>query len=280
MKKYLVMSAFVLLYLAVYFIVSNYIGSVFAIIYMIKEIISNPNTLFENPDEFMGTYLESSILFMVIAAVVSFPIYMFIMWLRKENIFKVCEFSKISLKNAAAIALMGITLNFVVEFLIAATSLNELSPSVEKMFRVIFERNSFVTILIGIGIVCPFIEEIIFRGLVFKELKRHLPETAALVIQAFLFGAYHMNLTQGIYAFVLGIILGLVYIWMRSIWAPVLIHIFFNSTSSVLSKLVDQQAVNNHQYIILIGSVFILAVASVFIWKNRKKNLTILSQSI
>ncbi len=86
--KYLKMSAFILLYMAVYFIISNYIGLVFGIFYMIKEIIVNPDVfLYGSSDAFMNTFVKNSVWFMTIAALVSFPIYAFILWLRKQKHF-------------------------------------------------------------------------------------------------------------------------------------------------------------------------------------------------
>ncbi len=57
-------------------------------------------------------------------------------------------------------------------------------------------------------IIAPVIEEIIFRGLVFGYARKVFPVWLAILFQAALFGIYHWNLVQGIYAFVLGIFLG------------------------------------------------------------------------
>lgn len=270
MKKYLIMSAFVILYLAVYFILQNHIGSMYLIFYMIKEFIRDPQALASNIDFLMNDFIQKSIWYIVIAAAISFPVYVFIMWLRKESIYKFCSFSKISAMNIALVSLMGIALNFVAEFLISLSNLGNLSPDTEKMFGIIFEGNSLGMILLGIGIIGPVIEEIIFRGLIFNELRRNIPVVWALIIQALLFGIYHMNPTQAIYASCLGIVLGLVFMWTKSIWAPILIHIFFNSTSTVLGKAADEQMLNSFQYPILIASVVILAVTLVLTWKGRK----------
>jgi len=274
--KYLKMSAFILLYMAVYFIISNYIGLVFGIFYMIKEIIVNPDVfLYGSSDAFMDTFVKNSVWFMTIAALVSFPIYAFILWLRKQNIFRVCGFSGISVKDMAITVLMGISLNFVIEYLVAITSLNDLSPSVQQMFSQIFDGNSFAVILIAIGIVGPFIEEVIFRGLILNELRRNIPLPAAVIIQAVLFGAYHMNLTQGIYATLLGIILAQACIKMKSIWAPILIHMLFNSTSVVLAKLIDPYILMTYQYFILAGSVILLVFTSILVWRGKKSIINI-----
>jgi membrane protease YdiL (CAAX protease family) len=60
---------------------------------------------------------------------------------------------------------------------------------------------------------------------------------AANILQAVLFGIYHMNLIQGVYAFVLGIILGFTAEYFHSIWAAILLHACVNGSAEVLSLL-------------------------------------------
>lgn len=275
--KYVRLIAFILLYLAVYFIVSNYISVLFIVLSLIKELVKNPAALFDEALhdkinlEIMYDYIGSSIWFMVAAAVISFPIYALILRLRKKRITKFCEFHRISFRHVAITALMGISLNFIVEYFVSVTSLDDLSPYVEQILNQIFDNNDFLAILISIGIVGPFIEEVIFRGLILNELRQNMPVVPAVIIQAILFGVYHGNLTQGIYATFLGIVMGLVCIKMNSIWAPVIIHMFFNSTSTVLGKLVDPQIFVRYQYLMLFGSVVLFIATSVMTWRDNER---------
>ncbi len=57
-------------------------------------------------------------------------------------------------------------------------------------------------------IFAPFAEEYIFRGLIYGSVRKGFGCVAANIIQAFLFALYHGNMIQGIYAFVLGLLLG------------------------------------------------------------------------
>lgn len=54
----------------------------------------------------------------------------------------------------------------------------------------------------------PVCEELVFRGVTMRLVRRALPFWAANLMQAVLFGIFHMNWIQGIYAFVLGLVLG------------------------------------------------------------------------
>ena len=91
----------------------------------------------------------------------------------------------------------------------------------------------------SVGIAAPFIEEVMFRGLITKELDRVMSYKWVIFIQALLFGLYHMNLVQGIYTFVLAIFMGYTLYWTKSIWAPLIIHIVNNLSSVIMSEYLD-----------------------------------------
>jgi hypothetical protein len=80
----------------------------------------------------------------------------------------------------------------------------------------------------------PVSEELIFRGALLDRFHLAFPFLAANALQAALFGIYHMNLTQGVYAFCLGFVLGLIRYVTGSILANMLAHILFNATSYAL----------------------------------------------
>lgn len=86
-------------------------------------------------------------------------------------------------------------------------------------------------------LVGPVAEELIFRGAILDRFYLAFPFLTANILQAVLFGVYHMNLIQGIYAFCLGMILGLVRYVSGSILLSAMIHILFNATSYVTDYL-------------------------------------------
>lgn len=88
----------------------------------------------------------------------------------------------------------------------------------------------FYSILIG-----PITEELIYRGVTLRQAKKYLPFWAANLMQAILFGVYHMNLMQGIYAFFIGLIFGYVSEKSGNIHSSILLHILFNMWGLLLS---------------------------------------------
>lgn len=90
-------------------------------------------------------------------------------------------------------------------------------------------------LLIYAVILGPIEEELTFRGVILSSAKKALPFWAANFLQALLFGIFHMNLIQGIYAFCIGLFLG--YICERgcSIWLSIFLHIIFNFWGTCIS---------------------------------------------
>lgn len=81
----------------------------------------------------------------------------------------------------------------------------------------------------------PLTEEIIFRGLIQGYLKKaRTPFLLANLIQAVMFGIFHMNLVQGIYAGLLGLTLGYLAERYGTLIAPMFMHLLFNLFGTVL----------------------------------------------
>ena len=90
-------------------------------------------------------------------------------------------------------------------------------------------------------ILAPLGEELIFRGVVFYYARRAVSGMKnakaafwiANIFQARLFGLYHMNLVQGIYAFIIGLALGYLCQRYRSVIPGMLAHLVFNGMSTL-----------------------------------------------
>lgn len=89
-------------------------------------------------------------------------------------------------------------------------------------------------------ILAPIGEELAFRGLTLRIGRKALPFWAANLIQAFLFGVFHMNIIQGSYAFVLGLILGFVCEKGGSIYYAIFLHFLFNFWGTIIAPFVAE----------------------------------------
>lgn len=85
------------------------------------------------------------------------------------------------------------------------------------------------------AVVPAFVEELLFRGVILTNLAP-FGRTTAVFASALLFGAMHQNAAQFFYATVAGLVLGYVYVKIRSIWCGVLLH-FVNNFYSILTQI-------------------------------------------
>ena len=107
------------------------------------------------------------------------------------------------------------------------------------------------------GLLAPVAEEFCFRLMAFNHFRRGIAFWPANFIQAGLFGLVHMNMMQSLYAFALGLFLGWIYERTRSIWAPILTHIFFNSANIALVYLIGD--VDFSPFLLLIPAFIVSA---------------------
>lgn len=114
-----------------------------------------------------------------------------------------------------------------------------------------FVQGETILTLSYVLLVGPVTEELIFRGAILDRLRLVYPFWIANLLQAALFGLYHMNVIQGIYAFLCGLLLGLVCRTTDTILASILAHITFNATNFLLEYLFPaDRAVSVLQYLV------------------------------
>ena len=124
-----------------------------------------------------------------------------------------------------------------VGFLIMLTQLASVDTTYQQSSEVIVSLPVFWQVVI-VGILGPVVEEFIFRGLVQRRLRDYnLGKWPAVLITAALFGIYHLNFVQGIFAFVIGLVLGLLYEKYGVLWIPILAHMVNNIWSTLSNSL-------------------------------------------
>lgn len=116
-------------------------------------------------------------------------------------------------------------------------SLIELLPNYEKLvedYSQMFEGFNPILLFIGGAIIGPICEEIIFRGVILKELMLRYDYKKAILFSAIIFSVIHMMPIQMISTFFVGVILGYIYYKTRSLWIVCIIHIINNAVAFAL----------------------------------------------
>ncbi len=106
------------------------------------------------------------------------------------------------------------------------------SASTNAVQQLLLDNNWVVVIFAVIG--APIMEELIFRKLLVDRMLTYGEGTACLV-SGLVFGLFHGNLTQFVYAFVLGIVFAYVYCKYGDIRITMLMHMIINFMGSVVA---------------------------------------------
>lgn len=87
----------------------------------------------------------------------------------------------------------------------------------------------------------PICEEILFRGITFSAAKKVMPVYFAILVQAIMFGAFHMNKLQGAYALVIGLGLGYIMYLYDNLFITIIAHVMYNLLGTIGSEYLPMQ---------------------------------------
>lgn len=130
----------------------------------------------------------------------------------------------------------------------------------------LFDNNSNVAVtLLSTGILGPIIEELMFRGIIYNELKSKYSNMKSILITTIFFAIIHINIIQILYALIIGFILIFVYEKYNNIKAPIILHMASNITTTLFLLLLIK---NN---LIINYGIFIFSLILLIILKKYTK---------
>jgi membrane protease YdiL (CAAX protease family) len=91
--------------------------------------------------------------------------------------------------------------------------------------------------LVLAGIVAPFAEELLFRGVFYSMLRQKWSVLPSVLLSSFIFGLIHGNLAVGLTGFLMGIVAALVFEYSKSLWTSFVVHAVNNSARIALLYL-------------------------------------------
>ena len=183
----------------------------------------------------------------------------------------------------AGLALMGILVCFGFNVLVSLGNLALGQIGGTAAEGAVYKSGTWQTIIMIIKsvILAPAAEELAFRGLVFGRCRFYLEGERAwtggpdlrpgrsfwisAAVSSLLFGIYHFNAAQGIYAFLCGMVMCLVYLRFRNLWAPAVFHAAANAFTLVLAYTGMLDGVPVWGWAVLMAAAF---AAGYLIWKH------------
>lgn len=247
-----------------WFIVASVIGSILGIV---MQFYQNPiwlenaiDAYYEGSEAYVKQIIQiAPISLFITDLLIILPIVGHSVW-KKKYIGQ-----KITVFQCSKIILLGLILNLIIsaccDFIPFPKSW---SSSLETYTNAAVTMSPIITIICT-GILAPIMEELIFRYGILGSLKGKGP-ILAIGVSSVLFGVMHMNIIQGGYAFLMGIVLGYLYWKTNNINVSILLHISVN-LSSVLTTFLPM-----HELLSLSIFIIITLLAKKIIENKTKKN--------
>lgn len=162
----------------------------------------------------------------------------------------------------------SVAVNILFIFFHLTESSEAYTQTAEHQYSVIFPFGLFLY-----GIISPLAEEVVFRGIIYNRMKKHMPVMVSIMLSALLFGIYHGNTVQAFYGFCMGMLIAYTYESFSGFFYAFLFHAAANIAVYTITG-------NSHLYEMLIRpyvSIILAGIATVllvfiFIRRNRINN--------
>lgn len=135
--------------------------------------------------------------------------------------------------------------------------------------------------ILSLVVFAPVFEELICRGLVLGSLRARYGVTIAWVVSSLFFGVLHGQPVQVINGFVVGLVLGYVYIATDSLWATMILHALNNAVAYLLlatghenTLLIDLIPGRTLYVVVYVVALAVFVVSGYMMWRalQRMKN--------
>ena len=180
---------------------------------------------------------------------------------------------RVVLKNYITIIALAVAIGVGLNVLLLKIDLAQYSKAYQEAVKGFYEP-SLWTQLLTTGMLVPVLEEIVFRGVAFRFMRKWLPFIWAMILSALLFGLSHGNLVQFVYATFCGMYLAYLYEKFGSIWSSVVAHMTMNITACVMTHFGWFTWIFESEIRITIAIVLCLCVASVLLCNIHKLDVT------
>lgn len=177
--------------------------------------------------------------------------------------------SAFNIQIISSLFLLAVGLQYVVQYLMSF--IGTLRPDWMQSYADLSESAGLGTMsplmLFYACIIAPVSEELIFRGVTLGYARKALSVIPAVCLQAVLFGIFHMNMIQGIYAAFLGLFLGYLCEAGGTIAVPILFHAFFNLCGSLFNPYMYYHIEQPFFFLFWLTAGVLLTYAGIFLFQ-------------
>lgn len=149
----------------------------------------------------------------------------------------------------------------------------------DLLFTKVTGITSVILLIMQVAVMPAIFEELLFRKGIIGIIKNMSPKFAIL-ISAFAFGLMHANIMQSIFAFLMGLMLGYIYVKTKSLKTCMAIHFINNLYGAILMIESNNTFLNASLTIIAVSASIVGAIILLKKFKLNKQSLAIEKGSI
>jgi len=139
------------------------------------------------------------------------------------------------LRHVGFVAILSMSISVLLNILLLRIDLSQYSERYQEVTVMLYSPPFYQQLLTS-GLLIPIIEEVLFRWIGFRLLRRWISFPWAMIISAVVFGTYHGNLVQFVYAGICGLLLAYLCEKYDSIIAPIVSHMAMNMVAIVFTQ--------------------------------------------
>ncbi len=219
----------VIMFISIQLVVS-FIGAIALIVYYI--IVTGSADEYLMMEYLLNQTMLLTLISNIVAVIVCIPILIF----SKKNLPKYSqEPGKLYKFSALSFTVCGVMIVSVLACLVFAL-FSITDPTYDLVETTIMSSNPIVQVL-EVVVLAPICEEIIFRRLVINKMLSAYSMHTAVIVSAVLFALAHGNITQGVFTFFMGILLGYLYLKTKSLLMCMIAH-FINNLMAVVEMCI------------------------------------------
>jgi len=218
----------------VYFLITIIVQVIVGSVLMFDELKSirdaGYDTTFYLMDNLDAVIKENAVLMTLITSFVMIFVSYIMMY--TDKLYR--DIEPFNFSGYGTLCILGITGALGISRLVGILPLDNIIGSYAETQSLI-SRSPIPVQILTLVFVTPIMEELFFRGVIYNRIKKYSDVIWASILTSLLFGIYHMNLVQGVYAFIMGILMCAAYYRHKSILAPMFLHICANGTAFIMS---------------------------------------------
>lgn len=171
-----------------------------------------------------------------------------------------------------SVIVLGISGSQFFNDLIWLTRLRSLFPGYDQAATAMTGQPVWL-LMASVGILAPIAEELVFRGMVYRRLRDWMAPWLAVLLSSVIFGLYHGNVVQFIYALLTGSLFALMYYRTGTLGAAVAGHVAANLWSLFGSGWI-RGLLESHPQLVpvkLLAEILLAVIPAYWIFASRRK---------